>query len=123
MTSLPQGTLGGLALTTINDREEQFGATIDNLCLLVERHLENIPFKNLAQHVAKGGLAVLDIAEKVLDRRRGGICFEPKGLFAHLLSTLVYQVKRIPSVVHKIDRGFDGGLHQQHMVLLVRLPN
>jgi N-hydroxyarylamine O-acetyltransferase len=56
-------------------------------------HLEQIPFENLS--VALGEPVDLDLAAlaaKLLDRGRGGFCYELNGLFAHLLTALGYQV-------------------------------
>eukprot|EP00549_Striatella_unipunctata_P025381 CAMPEP_0118687844 /NCGR_PEP_ID=MMETSP0800-20121206/8603_1 /TAXON_ID=210618 ORGANISM="Striatella unipunctata, Strain CCMP2910" /NCGR_SAMPLE_ID=MMETSP0800 /ASSEMBLY_ACC=CAM_ASM_000638 /LENGTH=294 /DNA_ID=CAMNT_0006585063 /DNA_START=101 /DNA_END=985 /DNA_ORIENTATION=- len=74
------------------------------LCELTEAHLGTIPFENLAQHGGKGGPVKLDIesiAEKVLDRRRGGFCLELNTLFGELLRELDYKVTKIPSIVYK----------------------
>ncbi len=63
------------------------------LTVLHEAHLERIPFENL--DVAFGADASLDpaaLAEKMLDRGRGGFCYELNGLFARLLTELGYDV-------------------------------
>jgi N-hydroxyarylamine O-acetyltransferase len=75
---------------------------------LVEAHLEKIPFENLAQDGGKGGPVSLDletIATKILDRNRGGFCFELNALFAALLEDLGYQVTVVPAIVYT-DTGF-----------------
>ena len=53
---------------------------------LHERHLRTIPFENLSVHL--GEPIVLDedaFVAKVVDRHRGGFCYELNGAFAALL--------------------------------------
>jgi N-hydroxyarylamine O-acetyltransferase len=79
--------------------------TLDKLKVLQERHLATIPFENLSQH----GLdlpAILDVeatAHKILDRNRGGFCFEVNGLFAAFLVELGYDVVLLPATVTNFD--------------------
>ncbi|WP_433253608.1 arylamine N-acetyltransferase family protein [Streptosporangium sp. CA-135522] len=57
------------------------------------RHLLSVPFENLSIHL--GEPIVLDeraLAEKIVDRRRGGFCYEVNGAFAALLGSLGYPV-------------------------------
>jgi N-hydroxyarylamine O-acetyltransferase len=56
-------------------------------------HLLTVPFENLSIHL--GEPVVLDeqaLVEKVVDRRRGGFCYELNGAFAVLLRSLGYRV-------------------------------
>jgi N-hydroxyarylamine O-acetyltransferase len=58
------------------------------------RHLLTVPFDNLAIH--QGERIVLDeeaLVAKVVDRRRGGFCYELNGAFAALLSGLGHEVE------------------------------
>jgi N-hydroxyarylamine O-acetyltransferase len=91
--------------------------TFHKLKILQERHLATIPFENLSQH----GLdlpASLDVdrtAHKILDRRRGGFCFEVNGLFAAFLVELGYDVVLLPGQLHS-------GTHfavPTHLILIV----
>jgi N-hydroxyarylamine O-acetyltransferase len=54
-------------------------------------------------------------ASKILDRKRGGFCFEVNGLFAHLLEELRYRVVRVPAQLYR------GGYFDvpTHLVLVV----
>jgi len=98
--------------------------TLDNLRRLQERHLATVPFENLAQHGAVGGPQVLDverIADKILDRGRGGFCFELNTLFGAWLEQLGYDVVWVPSIVHAGGPdGFSG--IASHVVLIVTIP-
>jgi N-hydroxyarylamine O-acetyltransferase len=91
--------------------------TLDKLKVLQERHLATIPFENLSQH----GLelpAILDVeatARKILDRNRGGFCFEVNGLFAAFLVELGYDVVMLPAQLYRGTQ-FDV---PTHLVLVV----
>ncbi|MEV5749920.1 arylamine N-acetyltransferase [Actinoallomurus sp. NPDC052308] len=57
------------------------------------RHLLAVPFENLSIHLGED--IVLDddaLVAKIVDRRRGGFCFELNGAFGALLSALGYDV-------------------------------
>eukprot|EP01068_Selenidium_serpulae_P002922 Selendium_serpulae@DN2766_c0_g1_i1.p1 len=95
--------------------------TLDTLKQLVEAHLNHIPFENLSQHGALG-VASLDTkisAEKVLDRHRGGFCYELNGMFADLLLELGYSIRRVPGYV--LSDGPDPSI-ATHLVLLATIP-
>jgi len=63
-----------------------------------------VPFENLDIHL--GRRLVLDPEanyEKIVERRRGGWCFELNGLFALLLEALGFEVTLLGSRVHGTD--------------------
>jgi arylamine N-acetyltransferase len=65
---------------------------IENLTALQETHINNVPYENL--DIVAGtsfSLAPECIYEKVVERRRGGYCFELNGLFNWLLTELGYK--------------------------------
>jgi N-hydroxyarylamine O-acetyltransferase len=65
----------------------------ETLADLQERHLHTVPFENLSIHL--GEPVVLEenaLFDKIVNRRRGGFCYEVNGLFSMLLRTLGYQV-------------------------------
>lgn len=96
---------------------------LETLSRLQRAHVTSVPFENLAiigdphaggtptgpaddEAVAQGpgiDLSIPALFEKVVDRARGGYCFELNGLFATLLDTLGYSVDRVAARV-------DGGL-------------
>lgn len=64
----------------------------ENLTRLIRQHLETVPFENL-DCCYKGAPLTNDpevVFEKVVLRRRGGICFELNGLLYALLTALGY---------------------------------
>lgn len=85
------------------------------------RHLQTVPFENLDIHFDRRiSLTVPDLYAKVVDRRRGGFCYELNGLFAALLRSLGYGVAmyacRVP--------GSDGpGPLFDHLALSVAVPD
>jgi arylamine N-acetyltransferase len=98
----------------------------DLLCQLTEAHVKNIPFENLAQHGGKGGTATLDLpklADKVLDRNRGGFCFELNGLFSAFLTEIGYQVTLVPAIVHSPDLEIGFDRPATHLLLMVKVKD
>lgn len=64
------------------------------------RHAEHIPFENLSPFL--GEPVALDLAsleDKLVRRRRGGWCFEHNLLFAHVLASIGFTVKRLAARV------------------------
>src|SRR6186997_1883119 len=59
------------------------------------RHLRTVPFENLSIHLGED--IILEetlLLEKIVDRRRGGFCYELNGAFAALLESLGFDVTR-----------------------------
>lgn len=66
--------------------------TADNLSRLIRCHLETVPFENLDSYPT-GAPLINDpevLFDKVVVRRRGGVCFELNGLFYELLRAIGY---------------------------------
>jgi N-hydroxyarylamine O-acetyltransferase len=78
----------------VEDYLARIGATrTASLRDLQLRHLLTVPFENLSIHL--GEPIVLDqeaLVAKVVDRRRGGFCYELNGAFAALLTGLGHEV-------------------------------
>jgi N-hydroxyarylamine O-acetyltransferase len=91
----------------------------DALALLQERHLRTVPFENLDIHLDVP--IVLEepaLFDKIVTRRRGGLCYELNGLFAALLRHLGFEVTVLAGRVF----GPDGiGPVFDHMALCVDL--
>ena len=87
--------------------------------MLHAAHLMRIPFENLSVHL--GEEIVLEstaLVAKIVDRRRGGFCYELNGAFAVLLQELGFDVTLLEARVVG-----DGGLGPpfDHMCLRVEL--
>lgn len=83
-------------------------------------HLYTVPFENLSIHAHEP--IVLDsdaLFQKIVERRRGGFCYEANGAFASLLRALGFDVTMLSA---EVARG--GGEFSQpfdHMALMVTL--
>jgi N-hydroxyarylamine O-acetyltransferase len=81
------------------------------------RHLLTVPFENLSIHLGEDIALDADaLVTKVVDRRRGGFCYELNGAFATLLTALGYEVEILAARVME-----DGtlGVPYAHMALRV----
>ena len=78
--------------------------TEDFLIALTRAHLEVVPFENLEVHYEhrEPSLAASDLFHKVVDKHRGGYCFELNKLFYLLLKGLGFVCYPVPArVVHR----------------------
>ena len=94
--------------------------TAETLRELQVAHLLAVPFENLSIH-AKEPIVLADEAlfTKIVERRRGGFCYEANGLFASLLRELGFDVAMLSAGVAIAEGGF--GPDFDHMVLMVSL--
>jgi N-hydroxyarylamine O-acetyltransferase len=80
-------------------------------------HQVAVPFENLDIHLGVPvSLDPDDLFDKVVRRRRGGLCYELNGLFALLLEELGHRVERVAARVYRGD-GF--GPIFDHLALVV----
>jgi len=74
--------------------------TTELLNTLQKLHLLNIPFENLDIHYKIPiKLNLANIFEKVINKRRGGFCYELNGLFYELLRSIGFHVKMVSARV------------------------
>lgn len=93
-------------------------ANAETLRELQVAHLLTVPFENLSIHA--GEPIVLNdeaLFRKIVERHRGGFCYELNGLFAALLRSLGFQVAMLSAQVADADGGFSPDF--DHMALLV----
>ena len=83
-------------------------------------HLLTVPFENLSIH-AHEAIVLNDEAlfHKIVERRRGGFCYECNGLFAALLRALGFDVSMLSAEVARAGGGFSQPF--DHMTLMVKL--
>ena len=95
-------------------------ATAETLRELQMAHLLSVPFENLSIH-AKEPIVLEDEAlfTKIVERRRGGFCYECNGLFAALLRALGFEVTMLSAEVANAEGIF--GPAFDHMTLMVLL--
>jgi N-hydroxyarylamine O-acetyltransferase len=83
-------------------------------------HLLNVPFENLDNHLGRQIVLNEDkLVSKLVNERRGGICYELNGAFAGLLRELGFEVAILSAGVARDEGGFDPPF--DHMTLLVGL--
>ncbi|XP_040921350.1 arylamine N-acetyltransferase, pineal gland isozyme NAT-10-like [Toxotes jaculatrix] len=95
--------------------------SLDVLRSLHTCHLLSVPFEDLTVH--SGGRVQLELPllyDKIVNRRRGGFCFENNGLFSWLLSTLGFQVTLLSGQVKNFITGCYGPPFD-HLILMVTL--
>jgi N-hydroxyarylamine O-acetyltransferase len=96
--------------------------TVETLRQLHNAHMLTVPFENLDNHV--GRRIVLDeekLVHKIVDQRRGGICYELNGAFCGLLRAMGFEVAMLSAGVARDEGGFDPPY--DHMALLVQLED
>ncbi|PZT74837.1 acetyltransferase [Streptomyces sp. AC1-42W] len=93
-------------------------ADLDALRVLQQRHCLTVPFENLDYHLDQPVHMDEQVLEKIVDRRRGGGCYELNPAFGYLLRALGYQVDFLPGQVHRPD---GPGPYMGHLALRVRL--
>jgi N-hydroxyarylamine O-acetyltransferase len=92
----------------------------ETLRALQVAHLRTVPFENLSIHAGEPiVLADNALFTKIVERKRGGFCYECNGLFAALLRALGFEVAMLAAGVAKAQGGF--GPQFDHMTLMVTL--
>ena len=95
--------------------------TVSTLASLLRRHACSVPFENI--DVQLGRFLTIDVGdafEKIVERGRGGWCYEQNGLFGWALAEMGFDVMRVAGAVRRDERG-DAALNN-HLCLLVREP-
>lgn len=98
--------------------EEDIPCTIDGMERIQRAHLEEVPFENLDIMAGNGPLALDEesLFDKIVNRRRGGICYELNFLYARVLEALGFKVHLLGT------RVYDTGTEFDHVTLLVEDP-
>lgn len=93
--------------------------TLSFLEKLQSQHVRQIPFENwdILQQIPLS-LHMEDLYEKVIHRRRGGVCFELNGLFHALLVQLGFKAHLMAGTVYHGDLW---GIEESHTIILVQL--
>lgn len=119
----------GLDLRGYLDRIEYPGpvaATVETLAAVVAGHTRHIPFENLDPlcGVPVEDLRAAALTAKLVDRRRGGYCYEHNTLLRYVLEELGFGVDALGGrVVWMNPTGLDGPPHAEtHQALAVRVP-
>lgn len=93
---------------------------LQTLSALQSAHMRTVPFENLSVHYKEPIILTEEwLYNKIVERNRGGFCYELNGLFTWLLRELGYQVTMLSAGVIN-DKG-EFGAEFDHMTLLVHL--
>ncbi|HYR78149.1 MAG TPA: arylamine N-acetyltransferase [Pyrinomonadaceae bacterium] len=94
--------------------------TAETLRQLQVAHLLTVPFENLSIH-AREPIVLEDEAlfQKIVNRRRGGFCYELNGLFAALLRALGFEVAMLSAQVANAEGEFSRDF--DHMALMITI--
>ena len=95
----------------------------NTLAALQRAHLLSVPFENLSVMWGEPiELNVRDHYAKIVDRRRGGFCYEQNGLFAWALAEIGFRVSRLGAKVWSLRDGAGSyGDSASHLLLKVDL--
>jgi N-hydroxyarylamine O-acetyltransferase len=98
----------------------QLAPTAETLRALQTAHLRTVPFENLSIHNSEPIVLNDDaLFAKIVERRRGGFCYECNGLFAALLRALGFDVTMLSAEVANAGGGFSEPF--DHMALMVKV--
>ncbi|MCP3775592.1 arylamine N-acetyltransferase [Paenibacillus sp. MZ04-78.2] len=94
--------------------------TLEGLTQLQKRHVTRVPFENLdILHGIPIALRTGDLFDKLVNRRRGGVCYELNGLFSELLRRTGFETHMIAATVYQGEGKW--GTEGSHATNLVRL--
>ena len=92
--------------------------TVATLVALHEKHVTSVPFENLdVQLGCPVSTRPEDAYKKIVDRGRGGWCYEQNGLFGWVLSELGFDVIRVAAGVMREE--FGKAVDANHLCLIV----
>ena len=96
--------------------------TVSVLASILRHHAFSVPFENVDVQLGRSLTTDAEAAfEKIVERGRGGWCYEQNGLFGWALSGIGFEVTRVAGAVRRDERG-DAALNN-HLCLLVREPD
>lgn len=102
--------------------ESDLTNNLENLNFLQKQHLLKIPFENLDIHWKRPIiLDVYNFYQKIINKKRGGFCYELNSLFNELLKKLGFQTKIISARVCGRDGNF--GAEYDHLAILANIDN
>lgn len=100
------------------DIEGELGPDLETLKKIQKQHLINIPFENIDifENITLK-LNIDSLFAKIVEEKRGGICYELNGLLLKLLKEIGYDVKYISGRIREEGTDLD------HVLLLVTIDN
>ncbi len=96
--------------------------TVSVLASLLRHHACSVAFENVDVQLGRSLTIDAEAAfEKIVERGRGGWCYEQNGLFGWALSGIGFEVTRVAGAVRRDERG--NAALNNHLCLLVREPD
>lgn len=93
--------------------------SVHSLKLIQKQHLLTVPFENLDIHIHKKLTTDANaLYHKIVERKRGGICYELNGLLALLLGKIGFSIKMLGGKVLE-----ENGSYFDHLLLSVQIDN
>lgn len=100
--------------------EGEPGADLPTLRAIHRAHAETIPYENLDVQLGRPvSRAATSAYQKIVERRRGGWCYEMNGLLSWALEEIGFKVTRLAGGVHRETLG--DMVVGNHLVILVEL--
>lgn len=97
-------------------------ANLNTLKRLQKLHLLNVPFENLdIQNNVSINLSIDKIFDKIVNKNRGGFCYELNGLFYELLVVLGFDALRVSARIYDQNKGY--GKEFDHFSIIVTINN
>jgi len=98
---------------------KELSADAKSLRRLQRSHLLTVPFENLDIHWKRRIVLDLDrFYEKIVEKRRGGFCYELNGLFNELLRELGFETRLISA---RVSKGGSHGREYDHAAIIVTI--
>jgi len=93
---------------------------LETLGLIQKSHLLHVPFENLDIHYHTPIELDTDrIYKKIVERHRGGFCYELNGLYFKLLKSLEFKVKMVSARGYSLTNGF--GAEYDHLTIIAHI--
>jgi N-hydroxyarylamine O-acetyltransferase len=99
---------------------DEINTSVEVLTKLQHFHLLNVPFENLDIHVGRK-IELANTFDKIVNKGRGGFCYELNGLFFQLLEAIGFSVKLISARAYNKDKGF--GPEFDHMAIIATIQH
>ena len=97
----------------------KLNCSFDTLSLIHFAHVCAIPFENLDIHLGKKiSIDTGDIYKKIVEKNRGGYCYEMNGLLYSILKEMGFEVNFL---LARMMYGFNTIKHRSHQIILVKI--
>lgn len=107
----------------VNNHISDLNPSLQNLNLLTNKHVTNIPYQNFAIYFrTTPDISPISLEKKLLDNNEGGMCYETSELLFNALESLNFDVKRVPAFPLN-NKPFNPNIPSSHNILLVTIDH